>query len=182
MNARTLILAILNFQEATGYEIRKKCSEGPYSYFVDISYGSIYPTLAKLESEKCVTCRMEQDSGKPERKVYVITDKGRSEFAQSIILPPARDKFKSEFLLVAMNAEIGTKQSVGKAIDERIEHLEIELKMIRENMADCEHAGTRWVGRLGEHVMQSDLDFLRKNRDELMTIAGSASAFKVAAE
>ena len=55
MNAKTLILAILNFQESTGYEIRKMSTEGAYSYFVDISYGSIYPTLAKLEADGFVT-------------------------------------------------------------------------------------------------------------------------------
>ncbi|MEM7464992.1 MAG: PadR family transcriptional regulator, partial [Pseudomonadota bacterium] len=51
MNVRTLILAILNKQDASGYEIKKLSSEGRFSYFVDISFGSIYPTLARLEEE-----------------------------------------------------------------------------------------------------------------------------------
>jgi len=37
MNARTLCLAILNFGEATGYEIRKQSIEGDFGYFVDTS-------------------------------------------------------------------------------------------------------------------------------------------------
>ncbi|MEO1142750.1 MAG: helix-turn-helix transcriptional regulator, partial [Pseudomonadota bacterium] len=54
MNTQSLILAILNFEDASGYEIKKESSEGAFSYFVDISYGSIYPTLAKLEADGLV--------------------------------------------------------------------------------------------------------------------------------
>ena len=54
MNTQSLILAILNFQDATGYEIKKQSTEGPFSYFVDVSYGSIYPTLSRLEKEGLV--------------------------------------------------------------------------------------------------------------------------------
>ena len=49
MNVRTICLAILYDAEATGYEIRKLSVEGEYSYFIDASYGAIYPALAKLE-------------------------------------------------------------------------------------------------------------------------------------
>ena len=43
MNVRTICLAILYDGEATGYEIRKLSVEGEYSYFIDASFGSIYP-------------------------------------------------------------------------------------------------------------------------------------------
>lgn len=182
MNAKTLILAILNFQEATGYEIRKMCTEGPYSYFVDIGYGSIYPTLAKLEAEKLVTSRLEQDAGKPERKVYSITDMGRGEFIASLATPPALDKFKSEFLLVAMTAEYGSPQTIAKAIDARIAYLEAQLEMIRTHTEDCDHKGTCWVGGYGDHVMQCDLDYLKNNKDALLALAGTAHGVPAAAE
>jgi len=54
MNTQSLILAVLNFGDATGYEIKKQSTEGAFSFFVDISYGTIYPTLAKLEAEELV--------------------------------------------------------------------------------------------------------------------------------
>jgi DNA-binding PadR family transcriptional regulator len=182
MNAKTLILAILNFQEATGYEIRKMCTEGPYSYFVDIGYGSIYPTLAKLEAEKLVTSRLEQDIGKPERKVYSITADGRAEFVGALAAPPALDKFKSEFLLVAMTAEYGNPATISKAIDARIEYLEGQLAMIKSHTENCDHHGTCWVGGYGAHVMKSDLEYLRNNKDALLALAGTAHGLPVAAE
>jgi len=182
MNAKILILAILNFEESTGYEIRKMSTEGPYSYFVDISYGSIYPTLAKLEAEGFVTSRLEQQAGKPERKVYSITDAGRDEFIAALAQPPAADKFKSEFLLIAMTAEAGTPETVTKAIDQRIAHIEEGLEMIRSHTVDCNHPGTCWVGDYGAYMKQADLDYLKMNREALISIAVNAQTMKTAAE
>ncbi len=68
MNVRTLCLSVLYQGEATGYDIRRQCSEGKFSYFVEASYGSIYPALAKLEEDGLVTSRLEQQDGKPARK------------------------------------------------------------------------------------------------------------------
>ena len=50
MNVRTICLAILFEGEASGYEIRKLSVEGEYSYFIDASFGSVCPALAKLEA------------------------------------------------------------------------------------------------------------------------------------
>ena len=182
MNAKTLILAILNFKEATGYEIRKMCTEGAFSFFVDISYGSIYPMLARLESEKLVTSRLEQDAGKPERKVYSVTPAGRTEFVSALTQAPAMDKFKSEFLLVAMSAEYGSRETIRKAMDMRIAHLEEQLAMIQTHAVDCDHPGTCWVGSYGTHVIRNDLEYLKQHRGELEALAGTALTLPAAAE
>ena len=182
MNAKTLILAILNYQDASGYEIRKLATDGPYSYFVDIGYGSIYPMLAKLEAEKLVTSRAEQSQGKPERKVYTITETGRAEFINAMMEPPSKDVFKSEFLLVAMAADHTTPASIKTAIEERIKMIKAKLAVIREQIADCDHPGSCWVARYGEHVFQSSLDYLEANKQKLVKTAGSALPSAAAAE
>ena len=77
MNVSSICLAILFCGDRTGYDIRKISTEGSYSFFVEASYGSIYPALNRLEHEGLVTCRHEAQDGKPARKVYSITDSGR---------------------------------------------------------------------------------------------------------
>ena len=72
MNVRTLCLSILYEGEATGYEIRRMSVEGECSYFVEASYGSIYPALSKLEDEGLVSSRVEPQEGKPAKKVVVV--------------------------------------------------------------------------------------------------------------
>jgi len=182
MNTRTLILAILNFENATGYEIKKQCTDGAYSYFVDISYGSIYPTLSKLEAEEKVIGRSEAQSGKPDKKVYSITEKGKQEFIATLATPPAIDKFKSEFLLVAMCADMTSPEVITHAIDKRIVEMEELIKIITDLRTDCDHPATQWITSYGLHVKNSDLDFLRNNRDSLIAMAGKQIKLDEAAE
>lgn len=157
-------------------------TEGAYTYFVDISYGSIYPTLSKLEAEGLVTVRSEQKDGKPDRKVYSITEEGQLEFIKALAEPPAKDKFKSEFLLIAMAAELGSVESVTHAIDARMEHLRAELKMIEEHCVDCDHPGTEWVGNYGKAIKEFDLEYLSKNRASLLALASISQGTVKAAE
>jgi len=182
MNTRTLILAILNFENATGYEIKKQCTDGAYSYFVDISYGSIYPTLSKLEAEGKVAGRSEVQNGRPDKKVFSITEKGRQEFITTLATPPAIDKFKSEFLLVAMCADITSPEIITHAIDKRIVEMEELIKIITDLRADCDHPATQWITSYGLHVKNSDLEFLTNNRDSLIAMAGKQIKLDEAAE
>ena len=52
MNIRTLCLGILQFEDATGYEINKLVADGRFSHFIEASYGSIYPALTKMMQEE----------------------------------------------------------------------------------------------------------------------------------
>ena len=183
MNVRTLCLAILNFGDATGYEIKKMSSEGRFSYFVDVSYGSIYPTLAKMEIDGLVTCRFVAQDGKPDRKVYSITARGHRDFAYALAQPPQRDKFKSEFLLMAMCAEISGRENLALAIAARKDDIHAELATIHEALDNCSHPGIHLVARYGKAIKQASLEFLTDNEDELLALAeGGQALVKQAAE
>lgn len=184
MNIRTLCLAILNFGQATGYEIKKMSSDTHYAYFVDASYGSIYPALNKLETEGFLTSHEEREPGKPARKVYSITDTGRLELAGHIAEPPKQDTFKSEFLLIAMCAELLDRETLSKAIDHRIRQLEDELGFINSSRCDyeTEHAGTRWIADYGYNCQKNSLDYLIKNRKNLESLAKVSSQALTPAE
>lgn len=171
MNIRTLCLAILNFGQATGYEIKKMSSDTHYAYFVDASYGSIYPALNKLEAEGFLTSHEEREPGKPARKVYSITDTGRAELAGHMAETPKPDTFKSEFLLIAMCAELLDRETLSNAIDHRIKHLEDELGFIDGSRSDNEHEGTRWIADYGYSCQKNSLNYLIKNRKKLESLA-----------
>ncbi len=174
MNIRTLCLAILYFGDSTGYEIRKLSTEGKYSYFVEASFGAIYPALAKLEHDGLVTCREETVAGKPARKVYSITERGRQEFVNSLQDSPAPDIFRSEFLMIAMCADILPPAVVSRAIDTRAAQLEAELSHLRQVSANANHAGSKWAAEYGVTCLSGSLEYLRGKRQDLEIIAGSA--------
>ncbi|NJM31023.1 MAG: PadR family transcriptional regulator [Rhizobiales bacterium] len=105
MNVRTLCLGILSMGEASGYEIKKEIEEGLFSHFIEASFGSIYPALTQLASDGLLTVRAEEQTGKPDKKVYAITENGRQHLIRSLQVTPARDKYKSEFLFEMLFAE-----------------------------------------------------------------------------
>ena len=173
MNVRTLCLAILNFQDATGYEIRKMSMDGKFSHFVDASFGSIYPALNKLENDGFVTFKDEVEAGKPNRKVYSITDEGRLHFLQSLEVPPAKDIFRSEFLMIAVCAESLPPQIVENAINTRREQLTSEIELLKSVAENPEASdGVRWAANYGMDCMANSLTYLEENKPTLNKISG----------
>jgi DNA-binding PadR family transcriptional regulator len=173
MNVRTVCLAILHFSDATGYEIKKMSTEDQFSYFVDASFGSIYPALSRLQDDGCVTVREEYESGKPPRKIYSITDKGRRELIEALNVVPRRDTFKSEFLLMALCSELLDHETIERAIERRIKEQEVKLELLDKVIAGCGHctAGTKWIAEYGRAVTEASLRHLLEHREELEAIA-----------
>lgn len=70
------VMGILSHGPASGYDIRKQIQES-IGHFWNESYGQIYPILKALHEEGCTTRQTESQSGKPDKIVYSLTDKGR---------------------------------------------------------------------------------------------------------
>lgn len=166
MNVRTLCLAILHHQDATGYEIRKLSTEGKYAYFVDASFGSIYPALAKLEDEGLVSCRLEQQNGKPARKVYSMNEEGRAELRANLRESPTPDVFRSEFLLIAMCADLLDVGDMEQALSVHISQVEDELQKINDMKSDMPEGS--WLADYGTTCMRTQLDWLHANRARIL--------------
>lgn len=180
MNVRTICLAILYDSEATGYEIRKLSVEGEYAYFVDASYGSIYPALARLEAEELVTSRIEQQAGKPAKKIYSITAAGRTAFINSLFDELGEDEFRSEFLLFARFASELPASLVETRLNERLEQIDKVLADLDKLGEDHTHPGDTWVVNFGRTCMVATRDYIQAHRGELIAMArpelGSAAA------
>ncbi len=182
MNVKTLCLSILYEGEATGYEIRRLCVEGECSYFIEASFGSIYPALAKLEDEGLVTSRAEQQAGKPAKKVYSITDAGRAAFADQLAQPLGEDMFRSPFLLFARYAHLLPRELVEQRANEFLQkHIDAHRKL-DEAFADRQGtAGDTWVINYGRAMMEVAERHMRSHMHELITLA-RAEPTKDAAE
>ncbi|MEM3580278.1 MAG: PadR family transcriptional regulator [Candidatus Bathyarchaeia archaeon] len=68
------ILALINKEPAWGYKIKKKIEA--FSG-LKIRHGALYPLLKKLENKGLITSQKQQ-KGKRIRKVYAITEKGKT--------------------------------------------------------------------------------------------------------
>ncbi|WP_417580597.1 helix-turn-helix transcriptional regulator [Pelagibacterium sp.] len=151
MNVRTLCLSILYTQDASGYEIRKLCTEGNGAYFAEASFGSIYPALSKLEDEGLLTSTIQHQNGKPSKKIYSITEAGRAAFCDALHEPLGEDVYRSPFLLFARFAHLLDQDLVKSRIQDRLAELEAEIAELRAlehkiNIGNVEsHANDAWV-------------------------------------
>ncbi len=109
MQKETLCLGLLSLGPRSGYEI-KQMFEGPLSDFYSLSFGTIYPTLNKLQSAKFVSCKQHAQSKKPDKKVYTITKKGMQLMKDNLLGDASSyirsgnfgDQIKSEFFLLLL--------------------------------------------------------------------------------
>lgn len=183
MNVRTLCLAILYDGDASGYEIRKQSVEGDYAYFVEASFGSIYPALAKLEDEGLVTSRVEAQEGRPSKKVYSITERGRDAFRDSLFDEIGSDVFRSEFLLFARFASILPASLVETRLNERLEAMDEQLaELQRLSDEPSRQPGDDWVLNYGINCIRVARDHLRTHMHELIALARPDTEAAKAAE
>ena len=177
MNVKTLCLGILSVGEASGYEIKKDIEEGMFSHFIEASFGSIYPALTQLAGEELVTVRAEEQTGKPDKKVYAITDKGRVALAKSIAVLPARDKYKSEFLFQMLLQQYISPGMMVAAVDKQLADLQHDLARIAEcRCSEQPHAGSRFVADYGEAVLTAAVNVLNQKKLELLRQSAAQAA------
>lgn len=188
MNVRTLCLSILHEREASGYEIRKMCTEGECAYFVEASYGSIYPALSRLEDEGLVTSRVEHQDGKPSKKIYVITEAGRTAFVDALCEPIGEDVFRSPFLMFARFAHLLPADLIEKRLKEQVARLDAKLDEISKIKAemdenpDGQNPNDQWVLRYGQNCLTVARDELTTHMLELIASGRTSDAVAHAAE
>ncbi len=171
MNVRTICLAILYEGESTGYEIRKLSTEGEYCYFVDASFGAIYPALQKLAAEKLVTVRVEQQDGRPSKKIYAITEAGRRTFINSLFEKLGDDEYRSEFLLFARFAHELPQSLVQVRLKERLAALDRAIAEIERLKSNHASPADRWIIDYGRSCMTFARDHIEAHMGELIAMA-----------
>jgi PadR family transcriptional regulator AphA len=163
MNIRTLCLGILSFKEASGYEIKKEIEDGMFSHFIDASFGSIYPALTMLNAEGLVTLRAEEQTGRPDKKVYAITDAGHAALAKSLSVVPARDKYKSEFLFEMLMQHYLSHNHIIVALEKQLADQRDELAKMEETRNDPVQQripGCDFVMGYGHAVLTAAINYL----------------------
>lgn len=67
------ILKLIDDNPVYGYELALKLQE----YQLDVSEGSIYPVLLRLQKKKLITGKMKKSASGPNRKYYYLTKEGK---------------------------------------------------------------------------------------------------------
>ena len=78
------ILGLLNYGSMTGYEINKVFNDS-LSYFWNAQTSQIYRELQTIKKNGWATSEIVEQTGKPDKKVFTITDSGREELNRWLI-------------------------------------------------------------------------------------------------
>ncbi|TQV71234.1 PadR family transcriptional regulator [Denitrobaculum tricleocarpae] len=168
MDVKTLCLGVLSRGDASGYEIKKACEEGPFSHFQDASFGSIYPALAKLSAEKLVDCYQMSQEKRPDKKVYSITESGRTALFDALVVPPSPDKVNSDFYFMTFFAQLIPADFLRAILERRIAWYEGVVARMQDCELSIRPAGERFTHGLGLAHYRAEISYLKANMDQLL--------------
>lgn len=130
-----VLLGLLSHESMTGYEMKKRL-DTTLRFFWGGSYGSIYPTLNRLETEGKVTKEDISSNGR-EKISYSITEYGKEILKQWLRKPVEKDELRYETLLKLFfgneNGFEGAKEHIER-FEEKCGSELVVLNMFAENL------------------------------------------------
>lgn len=93
------ILGFLSYRSLTGYDL-KQVMDHSTAYFWHATQSQIYRTLKELEVAAQVISSVEPQEGRPDRRVYTITEAGRAELEHWLGQPLAEITARKDELLL----------------------------------------------------------------------------------
>lgn len=138
-----LLLSMLaNDDPFSGYEISSKLA-APIPLMWPVKHSQIYPALATLEKRGDIAGEWIPQSGRPNKKAYVITDGGK-ERLRAWLLEPRASLTHDEVRLIAYNLDVLGAEPVAQAlttyreqsVDAKRQLEERWLKGAKENWAE----------------------------------------------
>jgi DNA-binding PadR family transcriptional regulator len=119
LNTQDVILGLLQKRSFTGYEM-KHYFETVFSFFFDASFGTIYPTLSKMEQLGYITKENITQENRPNKHVYTITPLGKEQFASYMSSPIEKMTVRSDFHMRMFFGEYAQGEAAVKWIEEAI--------------------------------------------------------------
>lgn len=127
------LLGLIKYQPMTGYDL-KATFTASINNFWNASLPQIYRTLHQMEKKGWVSSNIEQQKGKPNKKIYQITDNGIKELRNWLSKPIELEQDKNKMLIKIFFGNQMKRQDLIYQIRERREH---EIKFLEK--ARTEH-------------------------------------------
>ncbi|MEM8816584.1 MAG: PadR family transcriptional regulator, partial [Pseudomonadota bacterium] len=157
-------LGMLSEGPASSYDLKKEF-ESSFAHFFAAGFGSIYPALSALADDGLVSCETIPQDGKPDRKLYRITDPGRAALIAALDKPNPSHKIRSEFLATLCFSHLMSNEQIETVLRNRKLEIEEYLKLFDE-LEQCDSgewtAGHRFVLGFGKTMIKTKLDYINR--------------------
>ncbi|GAA0379714.1 PadR family transcriptional regulator [Bacillus horti] len=162
LQAKYVVLGLLYKRSMSGYDMKKQF-EKYFTYFFDASYGSVYPTLTKLEQDNCIVKHTIIQEDKPNKHEYEITSTGRELFEEYLNSPVLDDSIRADLCVRLFFGEFASKETVLKWMNERIKKNETIVAELQEEYERIKSE----MSVTQEITIQIGIDYHRAQADTL---------------
>ncbi|MEU9123150.1 PadR family transcriptional regulator [Streptomyces sp. NPDC048506] len=166
---RLPLLALLVGGPAHGYELKQALENLLGAAYPQPNVGQIYVTLGRLEKAGLIEGEDVEQSDRPNKRIYRITEAGRETvdawFEETTVEPRVRDEF---FMKLALAPRVGTANQIALINKQRRQYLNTMRDLSK--LAAVEARDNRLARLLIEGAMlhlQADLDWLERCQEEL---------------
>ena len=173
------MLGLLTIEPMSGYDLGRMV-RASIGYIWRESYGQIYPNLKKLAADGMVGCKTEKQMGRPDRRIYSITKKGRAQLVKWLSVPPQPESPRNEMLLkLFFGSQVPTHiliENVKRMVVEHRAMLEkytqMEKEEIDKNPQYPDAPFWRMAARFGQIEMEAHLKWAEETLRALGKMAG----------
>ena len=116
--ATYLVIGILLRKPMSGYDIVKELAS-----FRPAKSSQIYPILARLEKNEYIACEQIQQDGKPNKKIYTVTTKGKDILKAWLDTTPEAPVIRDDFLSMFFSIWIKDPETLVKMVEERLKYM-----------------------------------------------------------
>ncbi len=118
MSLRHAILVLLQDQEASGYDLAREFANS-IGLVWNATHQQIYLELGKLNDQNMVKFRHIPQDGKPDKKLYRITDEGRDELIRWLRKPAAPPRIRDAFMVKIAGGALTDTSSLLRELDDQ---------------------------------------------------------------
>lgn len=130
MALRDAILTALAHDESSGYDLAKAFDVSVANYWT-ASAQQLYRELDKLEADGLVRARTVAQSKRPDKRVFRLTDAGRTALREHTRRTPRPMAVRDELLVQVAALESGDPAAIHANVEERLAAFEAKLAIYR---------------------------------------------------
>lgn len=133
MSLRYAVLTLLDIEPGSGYDLKRRF-ERSISHFWSASHQQMYRELHKLHAEGLLDCTEQAQEGKPDKKIYRLTESGRSALREWVQRSAPAQKIREPFLLQLFAGHHLTRGQARDAVRRHLdEHRELLQGYLEQN-------------------------------------------------
>lgn len=107
MTLENAILGFLEREPMTGYDLKTRCFDAAAGHVWTADQAQVYRTLERLSDRGLVRSKVVPQRGRPDRRIYRITDKGRQALLAWLRRPQSAVSVRDPFLMrVFLSADL----------------------------------------------------------------------------